>query len=127
MFVTHKGGHLASLPHYWKCIPGPEAGCGHCNRSSLLRDDLRARAEIPRTIENDWWQRRLALKGCRQNMKGGRKTLEKPESKGVLKTNTGKGRRTKRQERSVGSKKPHKPEYDMPRFPSQPLPSTWSA
>ena len=32
-------GLLVSLPHYRKCIPGPDAGRGHRNQSSPLRDD----------------------------------------------------------------------------------------
>lgn len=96
---THtRAGLLASLRHYWKCIPGPEAGHGHC--SPLGDDPPREGRDLQDNRE--CLVEDSSLRGCRTKS-GGRKESSgesqraKLSWKGVLKRKEEQREREKHQ------------------------------
>lgn len=88
-------GLLVSLPYYRKCIPGPDAGRGHRNQGSPLRDDPAGTGQDLQDnrecLVEEYSFKRLQNK----KMEEGWKALEKAREQSCLEKKYWKGKKNK--------------------------------
>ena len=92
-------GLLVSLPHYWKCIPGPEAGCGHHNPSSPLRDDPAGKGGDLQDNRECLVEESSFKRLQNKKMEEGRKALEKAREQSCLEKEYWKGKNKEAREK----------------------------